>query len=40
MGATCSTIGNMRNAAKIIVRKPEDKRLLGRPRRGWENTVI
>jgi hypothetical protein len=24
-----------RNAYKILVRKPEGKRTLGRPRRGW-----
>jgi hypothetical protein len=29
----------MRNVCKVFVGKPEGKRLLGRPRRGWENNV-
>jgi hypothetical protein len=27
--------GEKRNAYRILVRKPEGKRLLGRPRRNW-----
>jgi hypothetical protein len=30
----------MRNAYKILVRKPEGKRLLGRSRHRWEVNVI
>jgi hypothetical protein len=29
----------MRNAYTILVRKPEGKRQLGRPRRKWENNI-
>jgi hypothetical protein len=29
----------MRNAYKILVGKPEGKRPLGRPRRGWEDNI-
>jgi hypothetical protein len=32
MGGTCSTIGEKRNAYRILVGKPEGKRPLGRPR--------
>jgi hypothetical protein len=37
MGRACSTNGGgeKRNAYRILVRKPEEKRPLGRPRRGW-----
>jgi hypothetical protein len=35
MGRACSTNGAKRNAYKILVRKPEEKRPLGRPRRRW-----
>jgi len=34
MGGVCST--RERNAYKILIRKPEGKRPLGRPRRRWE----
>jgi hypothetical protein len=30
-------MGEMRNAYRIIVGKPEGKRSLGRPRRRWED---
>jgi hypothetical protein len=33
MGRACSTDGAKRNAYRILVGKPEGKRLLGRPRR-------
>jgi hypothetical protein len=29
-------MGAKRNAYRILMRKPEGKRPLGRPRRGWE----
>jgi hypothetical protein len=32
-------MGKERNMYKILVGKPEGKRELGRPRRGWENGV-
>jgi hypothetical protein len=32
-------MGEMRNAYKIFVRKPEGKRPLGRPRSRWEDNV-
>jgi hypothetical protein len=32
MGRICSTNGEKRNAYKLMVGKPEGKRLLGRPR--------
>jgi hypothetical protein len=28
-----------RNAYRILVGKPEGKRLIGRPRRKWENNI-
>jgi hypothetical protein len=28
-----------KNAYKIFIRKPEGKRLLGRPRRRWEDNI-
>jgi hypothetical protein len=32
MGGPCSTDGEKRNAYRLLVRKPEGKRPLGRPR--------
>jgi hypothetical protein len=32
-------MGEMRNAYRILVGKPEGKRPLGRPRRKWENNT-
>jgi hypothetical protein len=32
-------IGEKRNAYRILVRKPEGKRPLGRPRRRWEDNI-
>jgi hypothetical protein len=29
----------MRNVCKILVRKPEGDRPLGRPSRGWEDNI-
>jgi hypothetical protein len=34
MDGACSTNGEKRNAYRILVEKPEGKRLLGRPRLG------
>jgi hypothetical protein len=39
MGRTCSTRAEKRNACKILVGTPEGKRLLGRPRCGWEDNI-
>jgi hypothetical protein len=39
MGGACSTNGEKMNAYKILVRKPEGKRPLGRPRRRWEDNI-
>jgi len=33
-------MGEMRNAYKLLIGKAEGKRLLGRPRRGWEDVRI
>jgi hypothetical protein len=35
----CSTNGDKRNAYRILVRKPEGKRPLGRPRRRWVDSI-
>jgi hypothetical protein len=32
-------MGEKRNAYRILVRKPEEKRPLGRPRRMWEDNI-
>ena len=32
-------MGDRRGAYSVLVGKPEEKRLLGRPRRGWENNI-
>jgi hypothetical protein len=32
-------MGEIRNAYKILDRKPEGKRLLGRPRYRWEGNI-
>jgi hypothetical protein len=32
-------LGEKRNACRILVGKPEEKRLLGRPRRRWVNNI-
>jgi hypothetical protein len=39
MGGACSTIGEKRNAYKLLVGKPEGKWPLGRPRRRWEHNI-
>jgi hypothetical protein len=32
-------MGEERKVFKVLVRKPEGKRLLGRPRRRWEDGI-
>jgi hypothetical protein len=39
MGGACSAHWEIRNAYKILVRKPEGKRPLGRPRRRCEDNI-
>jgi hypothetical protein len=39
MGGTCSTNGEKRNAYRSLVRKPERKKPLGRPRRRWLDNI-
>jgi hypothetical protein len=39
MGRECSTIGEKRNAYRILVGKPEGKRPLGRPKSWWEDNI-
>jgi hypothetical protein len=39
MGRVCSTNGEKRNAYRIMVGKPEGKRPLGRPSRGWVGNI-
>jgi hypothetical protein len=39
MGTACSTNGERRNAYRILVRKPEGKRSLGRSRRRLPDSI-
>jgi hypothetical protein len=39
MGGACSTNGEKRNAYRLLVRKPEGRRPLGRPRRRWLDNI-
>jgi hypothetical protein len=39
MGRTCGTYGERRAAYRILVRKPEGRRPLGRSRRRWEDNI-
>jgi hypothetical protein len=39
MGRSCSTNGEKRNVYRILVRKPEEKRPLGRPKYRWVDSV-
>jgi hypothetical protein len=39
MGTACSTNGENRNAYRILVGNPEEKRPLRRPRRRWVNNI-
>jgi hypothetical protein len=39
MGGACSTNGGEEEAYRLLVRKPEGKRPLGRPRRRWVDNI-
>jgi hypothetical protein len=39
MGGPCNTNVEKRNAYRLLVRKPEGKRPLGRPRRRWVDNI-
>jgi hypothetical protein len=39
MGRACSTNGEKRNACRILVGKPEEKRPLGRPKRRMVDNI-
>jgi hypothetical protein len=39
MGRAYSTNGEKRNTYRILVRNPEGKRPLGRPRRKWVDNI-
>ena len=39
MGGACSTYGESKCLYRVLVGKPEGKRPLGRPGRGWEDDI-
>jgi hypothetical protein len=39
MGGACSADGEERGVCRVLVRKPEGKRPLERPRRRWEDNI-
>jgi hypothetical protein len=39
MSRECSTYEQNRNAYRVLVRKPERKTPLGRPRHRWEDSI-
>jgi hypothetical protein len=39
LGRTCGTHGEGRGVYKVLVKRPEGKRPLGRPRRRWEDNI-
>jgi hypothetical protein len=39
MNGECSTHGRMRGGYRMLVGGAEGKRLLGRPRRRWQNSI-
>jgi hypothetical protein len=39
MGGACSTDGEESGVCRVLIRKPEGKRPLGRPRRRWEYNI-
>jgi hypothetical protein len=39
MGGACGTSGEKRNVYRLLVRKPEGKKPLGRRRRRWIDNI-
>ena len=39
MDEACSPYGERRGAYRVLMGKPEGRRLLGRPRRRWEDNI-
>ena len=39
MGGACCTNREKKGAYRVLMEKPEGKRPLGRPRRGWEDNI-
>jgi hypothetical protein len=39
MGGVCSAYGGEDSEYRVLVQKPEGKRLLGRPRPRWEDNI-
>ena len=39
MGGECSTYGDSIGVYRVLVGKPEGNKLLGRPRRRWEENI-
>jgi len=39
VGGACVSHGDMRNAYKILARKPQGKRSVGKPKRRWEDDI-
>ena len=39
MGWECSAYGGGEGVQRVLEGKPKGKRLLGRPRRGWEDKI-
>jgi hypothetical protein len=39
MDRACSAYGEERGVYRVLVRKPEGYRALGRPRRRWKNNI-
>jgi len=39
MGGACSAYGERRDVYRVLVIKPEGKRILERPTRGWEDNI-
>jgi len=39
MGRACDTYGERSGIYRVLMGKPEGKRPLGRPRRGWEDNI-
>ena len=40
MDGACNTYWEKKGAHRVLVGKPEGKRPLGRPRRGWEDNIM